>query len=145
MASQTYQKVVAGKGLAGQTLTWHRLVLAEFVSCIVIVGASPILTPRNPNRTDPQPVSLAGPLVRLTAVCVLFFVLALMATGPKAGKVAAAFGLLVVLGALLNATDEISILGKALMVSGGQPEEAEGGGGGLAEGGGGPVLGGGGQ
>lgn len=98
--------------------TWHRVVLAEFVIAIVIVGASPVLTPR-PGTTAAgdvagAAVSLAGPLVRLTAVCVLFFALALMSTGAKAGKVAAAFGALVDLGALLNATDEIKLLAQAL-------------------------------
>ncbi|MGH3124396.1 MAG: hypothetical protein ACRDND_25710, partial [Streptosporangiaceae bacterium] len=26
--------------------TYHRIVLAEFVTCIVLIGASPVLTPR---------------------------------------------------------------------------------------------------
>lgn len=96
--------------------TYHRIILAEFAACIVLVGAAPVLTPRTKASGDTviadAAVSLAGPLVRLTAVCVLFFVLALMASGERAGKVAAAFGGLVTLGALLNATDMITALGK---------------------------------
>lgn len=114
--------------------TWHRVVLAEFAATVLIVGASPILTVRNASQgaAAGEAVSLAGPLVRLTAVCLLFFVLALMAGGRKAGKVAAAFGALVLLGALLNATDELTLLGKALTApsSAGSPSPGSPGGGG---------------
>jgi hypothetical protein len=89
--------------------TYHRAVLAEFVACVVLVGASPVLTPRTKAKGSQQvvdtTVSFAAPLVRLTAVCIVFFVLALMASGPRSGKIAAAFGGLVLLGTLLNATD----------------------------------------
>jgi hypothetical protein len=98
--------------------TYHRIVLAEFAACVILVGASPVLTPRTKQSGTAEIVdataSLAAPLVRLTAVCVVFFVLALMATGPRSGKAAAAFGGLVLLGTLLNATDMLGALGKAL-------------------------------
>lgn len=97
--------------------TYHRVVLAEFVAAVVLVGASPILTPRTKKSGGKVVVdaafSLAGPLVRLTAVCISFFVLALMASGEKTGKIAAAFGALIVLGCLLNATDMLTVLAKA--------------------------------
>jgi hypothetical protein len=97
--------------------TYHRIVLAEFAACIVIVGVSPVLTPRTTVKggktVADTTVSYAGPLVRLTAVCIVFFVLALMASGERTGKIAAAFGGLVLAGALLNATDMFAALGKA--------------------------------
>jgi hypothetical protein len=97
--------------------TYHRVILAEFAACVVLIAAAPVLTPRT-RQSGGQEIadataSLAGPLVRLTAVCILFFVLALMASGPRSGKAAAAFGGLVVLGALLNATDMLTALAKA--------------------------------
>jgi hypothetical protein len=108
---------VAGTVPAVPAKTYHRIVLAEFAVCIVLIAASPVLTPRTKASGATVAVdataSLAGPLVRLTAVCVVFFVLALMATGPKAGKVAAAFGGLVVAGTALNATDMFTALGHA--------------------------------
>jgi len=97
--------------------TYHRIVLAEFVACIVLVGASPVLTPRTTAKGNTAvvdtTVSFAGPLVRLTAVCIVFFVLALMAAGPRTGKIAAAFGGLVLLGTALNATDMFTAVAHA--------------------------------
>jgi hypothetical protein len=109
-----------GQRIAGKppvpAKTWHRGVLAEFVATVLLIGIAPVLTPR-PGASDAQAaegvaVSLSGPLVRLTAACVVFFVLALMATGERPGKVAAAFGFLVMLGAGLNATDELAALAR---------------------------------
>jgi len=93
--------------------TYHRIVLAEFIGTVLIIAAAPIVVPQNSKGAAAQ-VSYAGPLVRLTAVCVVFFVLALMATGEKAGKVAAAFGGLVLTGAALNAGDLWSALASAI-------------------------------
>lgn len=96
--------------------TYHRIVLAEFAACVILVGASPILTPRTKKKGDQTvvdaSVTLAGPMLRLTAVCIVFFVLALMASGERTGKIAAAFGGLIVLGTLLNATDMVTLMGK---------------------------------
>lgn len=96
--------------------TYHRIILAEFATCVVLVAFSPVLTPRagtsGARAAEGAAVSLAGPLVRLTAVCILFFALALMASGERAGKAAAAFGGLVTLGALLNATDMLTAVAK---------------------------------
>jgi hypothetical protein len=94
--------------------TYHRIILAEFVTCVVLISAVPFLTPRKAGApAGSEAVSLAAPLVRLTAVCILFFVLALMGSGQKSGKAAAAFGGLVTLGTLLNATDTITTLAAA--------------------------------
>lgn len=100
--------------------TYHRLVIAEFIATIIIIGASPFLVPRTSQSSDAESeakaavraVTLGGPLIRLTAACIVFFVLALLSTGPKTGKIAAAFGALVMLGALINATDMWTALGQ---------------------------------
>lgn len=102
--------------------SWHRVVMVEFIITIVLIGLSPVLTPRTPSSDTPEAVAaaevaaktLAGPLVRLTAACVLFFALALMSTGPKTGKIAAALGGLVVCGTLLNATDMFTAISQAM-------------------------------
>lgn len=97
--------------------TYHRIVLAEFAVCVVLIGVQPLLLPRKQSAEGDteaiaETVTLAGPLVRLTAVCIVFFVLALMAGGERTGKVAAAFGGLITVGTLLNAADLFTTLGK---------------------------------
>jgi len=89
---------------------------------VILIALVPVLTPAGASRQEitgdlsqglsgvTNPHSLARPLVRLTAASVLFLILGLMSTGAKAGKVAAAFGGLVVAGVLFNATNEISTL-----------------------------------
>lgn len=96
--------------------SYHRVVLAEFVICVVLVGAKVVVAPpTKPSGKAGKDVvdsaaSLAAPMVQLTAVSVVFFVLALMATGEKAGKVAAAFGALVVVGTALNTSEVFTAL-----------------------------------
>lgn len=106
--------------------TYHRIILAEFVTCVVLVSAVPVLAPRKPGAAD-EALSLSAPLVRLTAVCIVFFVLALMGSGDKAGKAAAAFGGLITLGALLNATDTVTGLAMAFAGTPRAPADAEAG------------------
>jgi hypothetical protein len=71
----------------------------------------------------------AGILVRMTAASLLFFVLALMANGPRAGKIAAAFGGLVTLGTALNAGPVWTALGRIFggAQAGPPPKAGEGG------------------
>jgi hypothetical protein len=77
----------------------HKIVIAEFVACVVMIGADPVLT-RKPADSH---LYLANDFVRLTAVCGLFFVLALAANTDRMAKISAAFGGLVTLGILFNA------------------------------------------
>jgi hypothetical protein len=98
--------------------TYHRIILAEFVGCLILVAAAPILNPATKSGGGSDAavnttVSFAGPLVRLTALCITFFVLALMASGPRTGKIAAALGGLVLCGAMLTAKDVWAALGDA--------------------------------
>jgi hypothetical protein len=111
------------------------MVIAEFIVTIILIGMSPFLTPRTSTSGSPSDeakaaaaaTSLAGPLVRLTAASIVFFALALLSTGEKTGKIAAAAGGLVVLGTLLNATDMFTAIsqafgaGKAAKASTGSP------------------------
>lgn len=71
----------------------------------------------------------AGVVVRMTAASLLFFVLALMANGPRAGRIAAAFGGLVVVGTALNAAPVWTALGRIFggAAAGPPPTAGEGG------------------
>jgi hypothetical protein len=99
---------------------YHRIVIAEFIATIIIIAMSPFLVPRTTGSADPETeakaavrdLALSAPLVRLTAACAVFFVLALLSTGARTGKIAAAFGGLVTLGALINATDMWTAVGQ---------------------------------
>jgi hypothetical protein len=86
----------------------HKAVVAEYLLCIVLIGASPVLT-RTPG--DGGRLYVANDFVRLSAVSLLFFVLALMSTGRSASRAAAAFGALVTLGTLYNARGAITAAG----------------------------------
>lgn len=91
-------------GLKGGSGAAHKVVIAEFVLCVVLIGIAPILVrPPAPDGSGREHVYLANDFVRLTATCLLFFVLALLANQPRSARFAAAFGGLVVLGAAFNA------------------------------------------
>jgi hypothetical protein len=121
------------------------LVLAEYLAVMLILIATVILGPLGEGDSLPSPEQAAkssagaGILVRMTAASILFFVLALMANGPRSGRIAAAFGGLVTLGTALNAAPVWTALGR---VFGGaaSPAPAAGEGGSAAgEGSGGPL------
>ena len=84
--------------------TYHRAVLAEFLGAAVLAVLGGVLSPRK--RADGV-VTWVHIIVQLTAICGVFFVLALLSASPKLGKIAAAFGLLVLLGVLMNSADSI--------------------------------------
>jgi hypothetical protein len=92
--------------------TYHRWILAEYAVCIVVVASHPFLAPKKDVETSAVTKSLAMPVIRLTALSMVFFVLALLANGPRTGKVAAAFGGLVTLGVIMNATESAKTLSK---------------------------------
>jgi hypothetical protein len=96
--------------------SYHRFILAEFLACLMMVVASIILVPAQTasEGAGDSTRSFAKELVQLTAICIVFFVLALMASGAKTGKVAAAFGGLVTLGVAWNASGIFSALAKAI-------------------------------
>lgn len=96
--------------------TYHRFVLAEFIACVAMVVASIVLVPAQDSAQGSGTAarSFAKELVQLTALCIVFFVLALMASGAKTGKIAAAFGGLVTLGVAWNLSEIFGALAKAL-------------------------------
>jgi hypothetical protein len=114
--------------------TYHRIVIAEFLATVLIIAAAPFLVPRDTSSGTPaeeaaaavKSLALSKPLTRLTAVCVIFFVLALTANGERTGRVAAAFGALVMLGAMLNATDTWTALGQVFTGAAGPPPKPAG-------------------
>lgn len=97
-----------GPKLTGGGRGAHKLVIAEFMLCVILIGAAPILTRKaGPGNSH---LYAANDFVRLTAVCLLFFVLALLANQPRSARWAAAFGGLVTLGTVFNATQAITAL-----------------------------------
>jgi hypothetical protein len=96
--------------------SYHRVILAEFLACLMLVVASIILVPAQTasEGAGDSTRSFAKELVQITAICIVFFVLALMASGAKTGKVASAFGGLVTLGVAWNASGVFSALAKAI-------------------------------
>jgi hypothetical protein len=110
---------------------------------MLILIATEILGPLGQGDKLPSPQDAAkssvgaGILVRMTAASILFFVLALMANGPRAGRIAAAFGGLVTVGTALNAgpvwTGLARVFGGAAAPAAGEGGSAEG------EGSGGPL------
>lgn len=89
----------------------HKLILAEYLAVMLILFATEILgpvgsgskAPSGQDAVEAQSKSFSGILVRMTAASILFFVLALSASGERSGKMAAALGGLVTLGTMMNA------------------------------------------
>lgn len=96
--------------------TYHRYILAEFIACVAMIAGGLILVPAQGAGQGGGTAarSFAKQLVQLTAICIVFFMLALAGSGPKTGKVAAAFGGLVTLGVAWNLSEMWSALAKAL-------------------------------
>lgn len=83
------------------------IVGAEFAGAIIVIFLSEALAPQAPGT------SLSQGLVRLTAVSAVFIVLALLSAGQRTGRVAAAFGGLVLAGAVINGAGSLQSLAKA--------------------------------
>lgn len=107
------RSVLAGPGGSSLDITpppkaYQRFLLAEFLACVLMICSAMILVPA------PRPVSYARQLVQLTAVCLVFFILALAGGGQKTGKVSAAFGGLVTLAVAWHLSEMWSALTQAL-------------------------------
>lgn len=131
---------------AGPSGGAHKLVLAEYLAVMLMLIATEILGPLGQGDTLPSPQDAAkssvgaGILVRMTAASILFFALALMANGPRAGRIAAAFGGLVTVGTALNAGPVWTGLARVFGGAASAPAPAAGEGGSAAgEGSGGPL------
>jgi len=91
----------------------HKVVAAEFILCVALVGIGPLLM-RKPNGGH---VYTPNDFVRLSAIVIVFFVLALMSNSAKGGRIAGAFGALVTLGVLYNASGAVTALGSIFVNS----------------------------
>lgn len=86
--------------------SYHRVVMAEYIGCMVLIATAPLVgSPKDQQGNDLDTnVALFGAdaLIRMTAVSVVFLILALMANHEKPGKFASAFGGLILVGLLVN-------------------------------------------
>ena len=94
----------AGKGALKARLpgshTYQPVILAEFLVAVVVVSVSPVAkggTPEAQAKGSPSPYSV-NTLKQLVAIGGVYFVLALLASSRRAGRYAAWFGGLVLLG-----------------------------------------------
>jgi hypothetical protein len=118
-------------GLAPDGTSWHTVILAEYLAVMLILFASEILGPVGAGTSTPtgaeaataQTKTFSGILVRMTAASLFFFVLALAGQG-RAGKVSAALGGLVTLGAVLNAGPVWTGIGRVFGPKSGQAADA---------------------
>lgn len=99
----------------GQSLGGNKVLVAEFIACMVLVGLGPIVG----TTTDG-----ASWLKKGAAVTGLFFVLSLVASGgPRSSKIAAAFGGLCTLALLINSHEIFGAIIGLLGGGGGEGEE----------------------
>jgi len=83
-----YRKAPKSKG------NYQPVILAEFVAAVLLIAATPFAKKNQPGLSP-----YAGrDMVQLVAVTLVYFILALISgTGPKAARLSAWFGLLVLL------------------------------------------------
>jgi hypothetical protein len=98
-----------GSGVAlsagGKVAAGNRLLLAEFVICLTILGLGTIIAPSGTNQA-----SVSRLMVKSSAFAGIFLILALTAaTGPKASKAAAGLGGLVTVAYVVTSPDAIAI------------------------------------
>jgi len=79
------------------------IVAVEYIGCVVMIVLSAGV---GKEQTKSQFADPAIAMVRLVAVSALFFVLAIFTSGPRSGRLAAAFGGLVTAAVFLNAVGE---------------------------------------
>jgi hypothetical protein len=99
----------------------QKIVLAEFVLCMVIVALRPF------GKADPKG-STEGTFVEGSAIMAVFFVLALLTAGGKSSasaKTAAAFGLLVTTGVIFRNQQVFTQLGGFFRDAGKQRDKAK--------------------
>lgn len=91
----------------GDGLTVRRVLVAEFVVCIIILALSPVAAPEG---SEPKPGDW---MKKGSAMCGLFLLLGLLSSaGRGAGKVASAFGGLVVLVLLIDQRSLFTVLAR---------------------------------
>ena len=113
-ARQGGRDLVSGRSpLTRRRSNWSVIVAVEYVACMVMIGLSAgLVGKKGKTGTEQDLASPAIAMVRLSAVSLLFFALAIASAGERAGRLAAAFGGLVTCGVALNATNEWKALSK---------------------------------
>lgn len=90
-----------------------RLLIAEFVACMIILGLSPLA------QKDGQAVAPKDWMKRATAICALFVILGTVAAvGPKTAKTASAFGGLVLLVLMVDQRSIFGVIAAKLKTTG---------------------------
>lgn len=136
------------KGLQSARLTpgsrnYQGVILAEFLTAVLIVAFTPLATgggtpttmpAEGPEKTEkgeasgpPSPYHV-NDIVQLVAIGAVYFVLALLSSGDRSGRIAAWFGGLVLLGILLRKLAKGEITTVVNNLSGKQPPESTDGG-----------------
>lgn len=96
------------RALSGSAGRWRRLLIAEFIVCVMLLGLSPLA--KAPGEMGPVRFMKRG-----SATCALFIILGLVSSmGRGAGKAAAAFGGLVVLVLLVDQREAFGRLATVL-------------------------------
>lgn len=109
-------KGAASKALAGSAGKYRRILIAEFIVCVIILGLSPLA--KKPGEMGPTRFMKRG-----SATCALFVILGLVsAMGRGAGKAAAAFGGLVTVVLLV---DQREAFGKVATMLNASDEDAD--------------------
>ena len=85
---------------------YAKIIGAEYIATLLLIFGLLI--------TGTKKESRAQTLARFTAASLVFALLALVSTGPRSGKVAAAFGGLILIVAALDAATEIETIANAL-------------------------------
>jgi hypothetical protein len=85
------------------------ILAAEFTASMLLVIGAPFFSP----SSSPKSTGTSSHVfVRLAAVMIIFLVLGFLSAGPRSGRAAAAAGLLVLLGVVMNSAAEIRAVAK---------------------------------
>lgn len=117
LGRKTFALATSGKGGGA-----HKMVIAEFLLCVALVIAAPLFTGAPDSNGHLYKPDV---FVQLSAVCLLFFLLALMANHPGPARFAAAFGGLVTLGVMFNTQSVIRAVGNIFINAGTSKGEAK--------------------
>jgi hypothetical protein len=125
LAQKAVSKGLQAGGKAAKATGAHilskpqRLLLAEFVICILVLSAGTLVAPQGSSDGVPRLMT------RGTGVCLLFLILSLASTGgPEATKVSAGIGGLVTVSYLVLSSDALNIAVWMTKFFGGQLAQA---------------------
>ncbi len=101
--SKAKKPTATSRGKRALGFAWsgnRRLLVAEFVACMLVLGLGTVLVPKGKERGVPRA------MVKASALCGVFLILALVASSGKASaKAATAVGTLITAGYVLTSAD----------------------------------------